>query len=374
MRIRPTLLVLFTVLLVLSCSKSFDYRITGKVESLPQVKKLFLISDMENGVPFDTLVVKDGAFEYAGRADSVTFCFIGNLEDSVALMPLFLEEGDISIVVSGEPMKSKISGTHLNDELQQLNAAGLKYQEEIQSLVSKMGDNATEEQKANVERKAMEAMGKLATMFYQTAEKNIDNELGFFLVTNPAMLNEEEVLTLVNKMPRKMRSRPLVVEMEKYIKENKAGAGMDAGLDGGADDGGPIPNFTALDLNGKEVSAMDVIRQNEMTIIDFWASWCGPCMQEMPHMVQLYQLYHNHGLGILGVSLDTDAEAWKDAVKKTGAVWTHISELDRNSKIARMFGVNAIPFTMIVDREGNVLASGLTGTDLEDFIHKNLGQ
>ena len=112
--------------------------------------------------------------------------------------------------------------------MQQLNAAGLKYQEEIQSLVSKMGDNATEEQKANVERKAMEAMGKLATMFYQTAEKNIDNELGFFLVTNPAMLNEEEVLTLVNKMPRKMRSRPLVVEMEKYIKENKAGAGMDA--------------------------------------------------------------------------------------------------------------------------------------------------
>lgn len=374
MRIRPTLLVLFTALLVLSCSKSFDYRITGKVEGLPQVKKLFLISDMENGVPFDSLMVKDGAFEYAGRADSVTFCFIGNIADSVALMPLFLEEGDISIVVSGEPMKSKISGTHLNDELQQLNAAGLKYQEEIQSLVSEMGDDATEEQKATVERKAMEAMGKLATMFYQTAEKNIDNELGFFLVTNPAMLNEEEVMTLVNKMPRKMRSRPLVVEMEKYIKESKAGLGMDDGMDGVADGDGPIPNFSALDMNGKEVSAMDVISQNEMTIIDFWASWCGPCMQEMPHMVQLYQLYHNHGLGILGVSLDTDGEAWKAAVKQTGAVWTHISELDRNSKIARMFGVNAIPFTMIVDREGNVLASGLTGTDLEDFIHQNLGQ
>ncbi|MBO4849281.1 MAG: AhpC/TSA family protein [Prevotella sp.] len=371
MRIRPTLLILFTALLALSCSQSFDYRITGKVDGLPQVKKIYLISDMEDGVPFDSLLVKDGAFEYAGHADSVTFCFIGNLKDSVALMPLFLEEGDISIVVSGEPMKSKVSGTHLNDELQQLNAAGLKYQEEIQSLVSRIGEDATEEQKAEVERKAMDSMSKLATMFYQTAEKNIDNELGFFLVTNPAMLNEEQVLTLVNKMPRKMRSRPLVVEMEKYIKESR----LDAGMGGDEmDNDGPIPNFSALDLNGKEVSAMDVIRQNEMTIIDFWASWCGPCMQEMPHMVQLYQLYHEHGLGILGVSLDTDGEAWKDAVKKTGAVWTHISELDRNSKIARMFGVNAIPFTMIVDREGNVLASGLTGTDLEDFLHQNLGQ
>ena len=91
-------------------------------------------------------------------------------------------------------------------------------------------------------------------------------------------------------------------------------------------------------------------------------------------MVQLYQLYHSKGLGILGVSLDTDAEKWKNAVKLTGAEWTHISELKKNSKIARIFGINAIPFTLIVDKEGNVLAGGLTGTELEDFIHKELGE
>ena len=91
-------------------------------------------------------------------------------------------------------------------------------------------------------------------------------------------------------------------------------------------------------------------------------------------MVQLYELYHSKGLGILGVSLDTDAEKWKNAVKLTGATWTHISELKKNSEIARMFGIEAIPFTLIVDKEGNVLAGGLTGTELEDFIHKELGE
>ena len=89
-------------------------------------------------------------------------------------------------------------------------------------------------------------------------------------------------------------------------------------------------------------------------------------------MVQLFKLYNTHGLGILGVSLDTDETAWKDAIKQTGAIWHHICERKQNSGIAKMFGVNAIPFTMIVDQEGNVLASGLTGTDLEDFLRNNL--
>ena len=368
MRIK-TCLTLFTLILLLaSCNKSFNYQIHGKVTNLPKVSQLYLSTDMDNGIPFDSVQVKDGVFEYSGVADSVTCCFIGNMKDSITFMPFFLEDGEITIVISDEPTKSKISGTPLNDKLEKLNEAGWKYQSEIQALVSGINEQTSDEEKANIERKAMESMGKLATEFYQTAEKNIDNELGYFLVAYPAMLNEDQVKTLINKMPAKMRQRPALKELEEYLKDTMTG--MD-GMEG-ADSAGPIPDFSALDLNGKKVSAMDVIKQNELTIIDFWASWCGPCMQEMPHMVQLYQLYHEHGLGILGVSLDTDGDAWREAVKKTGAVWTHISELKKNSDIARMFGVNAIPFTMIVDKEGNVLASGLTGTDLEDFLHQYL--
>lgn len=362
----PLVLLTLALLTLASCNKSFDYQIHGTMDGLPQVRQLYLISDMETGKPFDSIQVKGNQFDYAGKADSVTFCFLGNLDDSVTLMPIFLEEGIINVVVSKDPQKVKISGTHLNDELQKLNEAGMKYQNEIESIIADIDEKSTDEEKSNVERKAMESMGKLATIFYQTAEKNIDNELGYFLVTNPRMLNEEQVMTLLNKMPKSMRSRPLVQEMEAYIKDNTMG------LEGMMDDIAVMPDFSAPDLNGKSVSAMDIVRQHELTIIDFWASWCGPCMQEMPHMVQLYQLYHPQGLGILGVSLDTDADAWKKAVKETGAVWTHISELEKNSKIARMFGVNAIPFTLIVDKEGNVLASGLTGTALEDFLHQQL--
>jgi len=94
----------------------------------------------------------------------------------------------------------------------------------------------------------------------------------------------------------------------------------------------------------------------------------------MPHMVELYSLYRDKGLGILGVSLDTDGEAWRNAIKQSGATWPQMSELSKDSKIARMFDVKAIPFTMIVDTEGNVVASGLRGTELEDFIHNALAE
>lgn len=373
MRPHATFALLILALLTLaSCHKSFDYQIHGTLDSLPQVKEIYLISDMENGIPFDTIKVKDNKFDYVGKADSVTFCLIGNLNDSVTLMPIFLEEGVINVVMSKNTQKCKISGTTLNDDLQKLNESGLKYLEEINSCYAVLNENSSKEDSLAAQEKALEPLGKLTTLYYQTAERNIDNELGYFLVTNPSFFDEKQEMTLINKMPKSMRNRPLIKDIETYIKESTTGLNdMEDGMGDGIT---LMPDFSAPDLNGKMVSAMDVVKQNELTIIDFWASWCGPCMQEMPHMVQLYQLYHPHGLGILGVSLDTDATKWKNAVKQTGAVWTHISELNKNSDIAHMFGINAIPFTLIVDKEGYVLASGLTGTELEDFIHQQLGE
>ena len=215
MRPHASIALLFLALLTLaSCNKSFEYQIQGTLDNLPEVKELYLISDMATGTPFDTIKVKDSKFDYAGKADSVTFCFLGNLNDSITLIPIFLEEGTIKIVVSSDPKKLKVSGTQLNDKLQKLNEAGFKYQDEIQSILSTVNDSTSEEEKASLEAKAMESMKTLATIYYQTAEKNIDNELGYFLVTNPAFLHEDQVMTLISKMPASMRKRPLIKDIE----------------------------------------------------------------------------------------------------------------------------------------------------------------
>ena len=92
------------------------------------------------------------------------------------------------------------------------------------------------------------------------------------------------------------------------------------------------------------------VKSNKITVIDFWASWCGPCRAEMPHVVELYKNYKDKGLGILGVSLDEDEQAWKTAVEKMDMKWQQVSDLKGwENAAAVMFGIQSIPFTMVLD-------------------------
>ena len=103
-----------------------------------------------------------------------------------------------------------------------------------------------------------------------------------------------------------------------------------------------------------------------MTIVDFWASWCGPCRQENPNVVALYKELHGKGLNIIGVSLDKDAKAWKDAIAKDKLTWAHVSNLkDFNDPIAVMYDIKMIPSTFVLDASGNVVAKDLRGDALK---------
>ena len=123
------------------------------------------------------------------------------------------------------------------------------------------------------------------------------------------------------------------------------------------------------DMNGNNVAVADEFAKHKVTIIDFWASWCGPCRQEMPSLVKTYDEYKDKGLGIIGVSLDEDKEQWIGAVSAMGMTWTQLSDLQGwHNSAAQMYGIQAIPFTIVVDNEGKVLAAGLRGEE-PDGIH-----
>ena len=127
------------------------------------------------------------------------------------------------------------------------------------------------------------------------------------------------------------------------------------------------------DMNGNNVAVADEFAKHKVTIIDFWASWCGPCRQEMPSLVKTYDEYKDKGLGIIGVSLDEDKEQWIGAVSAMGMTWTQLSDLQGwHNSAAQMYGIQAIPFTIIVDNEGKVLAAGLRGEELTAFIAQQL--
>lgn len=129
-----------------------------------------------------------------------------------------------------------------------------------------------------------------------------------------------------------------------------------------------VPNFDRND-----VSLMNEIKKNEITIIDFWASWCGPCMHEMPNLIAMYTTYHEQGLGIIGISLDSDYNKWKNTVETMNMPWLQLSELRGwDSYVAKQFSVNAIPYTIIANKKGIILKKGLRGEELEQFVSSYL--
>jgi len=122
-----------------------------------------------------------------------------------------------------------------------------------------------------------------------------------------------------------------------------------------------------------EISLMAEVKKNKITVIDFWASWCGPCRQEMPFMIQMYDKYQSQGLGIVGISLDENIDAWVKGTEALGFTWPQMSDLKGwENEIAQHFQVTSIPHTIVVDQSGKILRRGLRGEQLELFVAEQL--
>ena len=131
-------------------------------------------------------------------------------------------------------------------------------------------------------------------------------------------------------------------------------------------------DFSAKTPEGKTVSLKESL--GKVTIIDFWASWCGPCRAENPNVVALYNELHSKGLNIIGVSLDDDATKWKNAIVKDKLTWTQISNLKGwKDPIALNYEVEGIPATFILDAKGNIVAKNLRGDELKAKVKELLG-
>lgn len=134
--------------------------------------------------------------------------------------------------------------------------------------------------------------------------------------------------------------------------------------------GQPFKDFTQKDVDGNDFTLSSVVGKSKVVILDFWASWCPDCRKENPNLVAVYKKYKNKGLEIVSVSLDTDVEAWKKAIKDDKLTWKHhVSDLQRwKNAAAELYTISFIPQNIIIGQDGKILEKNLTGDKLKDFI------
>lgn len=125
------------------------------------------------------------------------------------------------------------------------------------------------------------------------------------------------------------------------------------------------------DAMGNMKSLSSYVKKNKVTLINCWANWCRPSIDEMPQLAQLYRKYHSLGLEMVGVSFDSDPRSWEVSVKIHDMVWPQFCEMmGRNNQVSRAYGVKDLPYTILIDRKGKILARGLHGEKLTNAVAK----
>ena len=196
---------------------------------------------------------------------------------------------------------------------------------------------------------------KAMDMIYNTIEQNITNAVGIHLLPSYASaFSEEKQQALVEKVPAEM-----VNDNIKRIKDHLDLVAKTAV-------GQKFADFEMKTPEGNNVKLSDFVSKNKYTLVDFWASWCGPCRQEMPNVVEAYKIYKPKGFEIVGVSLDRDEESWKKGIAELNITWPQMSDVKYwDCEAAKLYGVNAIPATVLIDQEGTIVERNLRGEALK---------
>ncbi len=343
------------------CTKPDGYQIEVVLNGA--TGKIFL-EQREGGnfVAKDTAEIVNGVALFEGKVEFPDMYFL-NVEGMNQRAIMFVENTKMKVTghvdslrfvkVTGSPVQDEY--TAIRSELDKDNEAGMaKYQEYQQAVQA--GDTVN----------APRLMTEVQAIFDGQEKKLID-----FVKSNPASwvtpmflsqlqqsMEVAELDSLVSSLDPKLSVVPAVVDMkERLIKLRSVAVGQIA------------PDFTQNDQEGNPVKLSEVYAKNEYTLIDFWAAWCGPCRQENPNVVAVYNDYKEKGFGVFGVSLDQDRERWLKAIEDDKLTWPHVSDLKYwQNEAATLYGINSIPANFLVDKTGKIVARNLREQALRDKV------
>lgn len=360
-----SLAALALLLCVAACQNNGGYKISGSVNGSQDGDTVVLMG-LENDT-LQTTVIKGGKFVLQGEQDTAQMCYVlwksNENPDMIIGAAIALENGDITLKLdTAENVPSEVAGTPANDALSALNKQEQAINEEARSIFSVLGDtDATDEAKAEA-NKQLEGLQDKATELYKNfVVANIGNIAGqTYLAQYASLFDDDFVVQQLAALPEGAISGQLTELKETYDLKAATAVGQD------------FLDIKAATPEGGELSVSEVAAGAKVLLIDFWASWCGPCRAEMPNVKAAYEKFHPQGFEIIGVSLDSDADNWKQAIAELGITWPQISDLKGwDSEGAATYAVRAIPATVLI-KDGKIVARDLRGEKLAEKVEELL--
>ena len=328
---------------------------------------IYVLQADQNNQPYikDSTSVQSNSFKFKGISSTPQISYI-QVQGVNGYVLAILENGDIKADIYKDSIsKSKVYGTKSNDDF-------IKYKSETKSLVDVMNNISSDAQNAIMSGDVVTAME--LEKEYNSKEREVMLYEWDFIVDNldsymSALLLE--VFMIENKV-NKDSIIDVYESFSNRIKVSDVGkniADLLSQFEDPIEVGEIAPDFTAPSIDGPDITLSNVLLDNKVTLLDFWAAWCRPCRIENPNLVRLHKKYKDAGFDIIGVSLDRTREQWEQAVIDDNLPWTQVSNLNFwNDPVARRYSIRAIPQSYLLNKDGLVMGKNLRGQELEDRI------
>ena len=366
---KKTSFALMAAAALFACTPTDSYKISGEYRNAPENSKVYLASLTKTDLVYiDSVNVENGRFQLTGSQDSpeVRFLFYTLPAGGEDIVPIVLENGSIRVNITD---KATVTGTPNNIAMQQykddFDAITVRA-ENLYRLAGEPG-NQTPEKRDSLQALTDALTGEFSATIVSHIKKNIKNPIGSFLISTAGfMCDPEEIYNILDSVPetyRDERFKDFCQQFKNSLETRNAAMNTQEGCS--------YVNFELKNPEGNNVLFSDIVEKNKYTLLDFWASWCGPCRKAMPRIKEIYETYGKKGLAVVSLSLDTDGEAWKKAVGELGMTWTQLCNPDGGSReVGEAYGIEFIPTMLIISKDGKIVSRGLEGEELSKKIEE----
>jgi thiol-disulfide isomerase/thioredoxin len=314
------------------------YNIIGTIEGLADGTILKMMNG-STGQEEKSAVIKAGKFSFAGKTSNPDFKIIG-INGEAPFITIFLDNSQVTVTAKAGALEAAmVKGSASHNDFIAFNIATAKYQDLFAG-------------KGNYDVAFLDEAGNTIEKFVKSNPNSFISPLAIYRhnqITGDFAKQE----FMYNSLAANIKASPIGDFISKQVAQNIA-----AGY------GKPIAGFSQADTSGKQISLESF--KGQYVLIDFWASWCGPCRAENPNVVRTFEKYKNKNFTVLGISLDKDKQKWIDAVAADGLNWTQLSDLNSwGNAVAVQFGIQSIPANYLLDPKGNLIGKNLRGSALE---------
>lgn len=345
-----SLVLLSMIGMLAACNSASDgYTVKGVFPDSTLNGQTVYILNVDNGKCVDSTVVDGAAYTFKGDKVDTALVASVSVDGSNSLYVFALENGLVTIDAEGNS-----KGTPLNDELalasSLLDDVNNAYYEAYEKFEGSREEWETQYNDVWVPRFKQQVLD-----CYQAHKNDV---VGYVLTQFMDVLTVDEQLDLMNSFGPWLSSTERVSATKATLEAQKATAV-----------GQPYVDIKGTDINGNPVALSDYVGKGNYVLVDMWASWCGPCKREIPNLANVYNLYKDKGLTVLGIYVWDELENLAPAMEKEGIVWPQI--IDSNETATKLYGVKGIPCIMLIGPDGKILdRTNLRGANMQPTIEK----